>query len=646
MGKLKCVSSLLSCVSSSRKNRRDDNNRNAGNFRGSVTCRPNPGGKARNVNFADEPKLKLDRPLSPPQSRPGDAVSVGSVTSGKSSVYFEANEGDRKDWQLPDGDDSFHSLDSFGELEIDGQYFFLARDDPNLTRDDYNLAKDALEGIHLYPPIPTTEPDPALKSPVSLSNMQTLLHSYQHVPQSLEEKRQEDDELANTEKLGLALEHQAERLLLAPENRGLTTSGMGISTKLLLQDLKAPKIRVREKGFPGELTEKELEAVTVFRSELDKRDPVYKGIVQSFSVVEKEAYALCRFLRARKFDVDKVFELLDEAKDAWAEAKKNNFYPDLESSMGVSKAIFLSQYPAVMSGNAKNGCPVMYLRTGLIKPDGIKCIVSIDKVDKFFWNDTMYSFTAKLKDGREQNPNFVRCETLTIYDLKGVSRSQINSDTFDMIKVGNGVMTSFPETLHCLLIINAPSWFGFVWAIVKKLIDPRTASKIEVFTNAKSGLERMNELIDSSQIPSDYGGIGPTLAKAAGGMSNVDSSRRTKVVNFNHLIQLSKKNPENECTFEIEAEKQLTITVYSRCKTGCTATVTRVGDSNIFFELDVVGDVEEEPYHRTIGAVKEPGSYRVKLKSLSTHGNYLVVGTSYTGLSLTSDIRSKESIVD
>lgn len=201
-------------------------------------------------------------------------------------------------------------------------------------------------------------------------------------------------------------------------------------------------------------------------------------------------------------------------------------------------------------------------------------------------------------------------------------------------------LSPLSQTLHCLLIINAPSWFGFVWAIVKKLIDPRTASKIEVFTNAKSGLERMNELIDNSQIPSDYGGSGPALAKAASGVSKVDSRTRTKVVDFSHLIQLSKKNPENECIFEIEAEKQLTITVYSRCKTGCKATVSRVGDSKKFFELDVVGDVDEEPYHRTIGAVKEPGSYRVKLKSLSTHGNYLVVGTSYTGLSLTSDIQS------
>ena len=67
-----------------------------------------------------------------------------------------------------------------------------------------------------------------------------------------------------------------------------------------------------------------------------------------------------------------------------------------------------------------------------------------------------------------------------MYDMKGMSRSLVNNDCLDMIKTGNQIMTSFPETLHCLMIINVPGWFGVVWSVVKKLIDPRTASKIEV----------------------------------------------------------------------------------------------------------------------------------------------------------------------
>lgn len=77
-------------------------------------------------------------------------------------------------------------------------------------------------------------------------------------------------------------------------------------------------------------------------------------------------------MRARKFDVEKVFELLDQAKDGYKIAKEKGFYPNLEEELGFSRAVFLLQYPAVFSGNARNGCPVMYLRAGMIQPEGVK----------------------------------------------------------------------------------------------------------------------------------------------------------------------------------------------------------------------------------------------------------------------------------
>ena len=109
-----------------------------------------------------------------------------------------------------------------------------------------------------------------------------------------------------------------------------------------------------------------------FRAALKDRDPIYNQIVRSFSSVEREAYALCRFLRARQFDVEKVFGLLDEAREHYAAAREHDFYPDLERALGFSRAVFMSQYPAVFSGNAKNGCPVMYFRLGLIQPEGLR----------------------------------------------------------------------------------------------------------------------------------------------------------------------------------------------------------------------------------------------------------------------------------
>lgn len=288
-------------------------------------------------------------------------MSLCSGTSG-GSVYLDALE-DHPDFPKDDGNGDFY--ESIPSVLIDGQYFFSARE---------LLTPDVLEGIKLYPPIPTTMPDPVAKYPISSTDMKTLLYSYQH---SYAKEEEEDEKDANekmvesaTELVGEALEHQAVTLMSVDREGAM--EAMLNSTRFLLEELKLPMVKIRERGFPGELTDLELEAVKLFKKELEAKDPIYYDIVRCFSSVEKEAYALCRFLRARKFDVEKVFELLNEARDAFEVAKKNDFYPDLEKALGFPRSVFLSQYPAVFSGIARNGCPVMYLRAGEIQPEGVK----------------------------------------------------------------------------------------------------------------------------------------------------------------------------------------------------------------------------------------------------------------------------------
>ncbi|KAL7537694.1 hypothetical protein ACHAWF_005873 [Thalassiosira exigua] len=559
-----------------------------------------------------EDKNRLMQSPNPGSSEVRSTGSGSAASSGRSSVYFDASDGFGFEMASVRGD-SFD--DDFETLQIDGQYFFTAKDDPAVSN-------EAFEGIHLYPPLPTTEPDPVPRSPITVENMETLLHTYQHADDDEEARRKDEDAGVALEKAGIALEHQARRLTLSTKDKSVEF--LGESTNQLLKELHVPN--VREKGFPGELTEEELEAVKLFRDELQTRNPIYNEIVRSFSVVEKEAYALCRWLRARKFDVEKVFELLDQAKVHYAKAKEHDFYPDLEKALGVSRAVFLSQYPAVFCGNAKNGCPVLYLKLGSIQPDGIKCVVSVDTVDRFFWNDTIHAFPPILQEGRSINPNFVRTENMTIYDLKGVSRSQITSDTFDVIKAGNQVMSSFPETLHCLLIINAPSWFGFVWSVVKKLIDPRTASKIEVFTSSKTGSKRMIELIDNSQIPSCYGGSGPSLAEAAAG-TKLPGTNNTMVV-MNHLVTFPKKKSEKSHDFQVGDAQIMNVTIYTRCKAGCKATLLRTDTNAVVAEIDVAGETEDEPYSQIIGDVAGPGSFTIKLEANPEPGCFLCLGTT------------------
>jgi len=122
----------------------------------------------RAVRFIPPQHTEIERPPQEPLSPKSDRASLCSGTSG-GSVYLDALE-DHPDFPKDDdGNDDFYN--SFPAVLIDGQYFFSARE---------LLSPDVLEGIKLYPPIPTTMPDPVAKYPISSSDMKTLLYSYQH----------------------------------------------------------------------------------------------------------------------------------------------------------------------------------------------------------------------------------------------------------------------------------------------------------------------------------------------------------------------------------------------------------------------------------------------------------------------------------
>jgi hypothetical protein len=65
-----------------------------------------------------------------------------------------------------------------------------------------------------------------------------------------------------------------------------------------------------------------------------------------------------------------------------------------------------------------------------------------------------------------------------------------------------------------MLVLNAPSFFALSWGIIKKFIDPRTAQRIQVFSNQEKGLNALQQMVDVEQIPVDYGGTNKTVKEA------------------------------------------------------------------------------------------------------------------------------------
>jgi CRAL/TRIO, N-terminal domain len=95
----------------------------------------------------------------------------------------------------------------------------------------------------------------------------------------------------------------------------------------VMKELKEPRVQVDGSGYPGNLTQAELAACQQFRAELKQRDKIWQEVVRVYDPVETEPYALCRFLRARQFDVVKVLDMISETLEIWREARKHDYFP-------------------------------------------------------------------------------------------------------------------------------------------------------------------------------------------------------------------------------------------------------------------------------------------------------------------------------
>ena len=49
--------------------------------------------------------------------------------------------------------------------------------------------------------------------------------------------------------------------------------------------------------------------------------------------------------------------------------------------------------------------------------------------------------------------------------------------------------------------------------MLKKLVDAKTAALIEIYSSPDKGRARLLELIDESELPSDYGGTAPETSQ-------------------------------------------------------------------------------------------------------------------------------------
>lgn len=386
-------------------------------------------------------------------------------------------------------------------------------------------------------------------------------------------------------------------------------------------------------GRPGDLIQEELDIFVEFRKIVEDRGGEFRNTVYCFGEEEGEPFALCRWLRARKFDLSKVVEMVEQATEERAKHLDADFYPNAKDALGVEPYIYISQYPQLYTGYDKNNIPIFIQKVGRLNVDGLTCLTTIDGILKFHWNAQCHDFAKRLRERKKEDPkNFTRFECCAIMDLEGLSTSQITSTCLNIVQEQTRIDSlCFPETMNRMVIVNAPRFFTVTWKLVKGWIDPRTAAKVELISSRSTWEKRLKEIIDENQLPSDYGG----------------KAEDTKVTLMNDsppgmkriFTKLETFRGNSSINIPLNNEESMEIIIFTRSPTGGTFSVVNADkdDSSILApskEVKHTGGSDYKTDQPTRGTIAEllqgPGTFKVKVNSaagrFSSGGRFLIVG--------------------
>ncbi|KAI8899821.1 CRAL-TRIO domain-containing protein [Globomyces pollinis-pini] len=223
-------------------------------------------------------------------------------------------------------------------------------------------------------------------------------------------------------------------------------------------------------------------------------------------------YLLYRFLRARKYNLEKAELMFTNYLD-WR--IKDNVDDIVNSFSFEEESKVHALYPRYYHKTDKIGRTVY-----------VEQLKSLD-VGELFKSTTTERLTKKHIREFEKFSKYriVACglkagvhleQGLSIMDLKGVPLSQFNQVRKVIQLLSSIAADYYPETLGKMFLINCPTLFTAVWAVIKSFLDETTVAKISILgSNYK---KQLLEHIAEENLPASLGG----KCECPGGCENSD----------------------------------------------------------------------------------------------------------------------------
>jgi len=222
---------------------------------------------------------------------------------------------------------------------------------------------------------------------------------------------------------------------------------------------------------------------------------------------------LCRFLRARKFDVHKAKAMLLSAEQ-WR--KDENVDELVRTFEFKEKEEVDKYYPQYYHKIDKDGRPVYIERLGKLDFKALYAVTSQDRLLKRLICEYERSLITRMPAASQAvgHPVETFC---TVLDLQGVSLSNFYRVKDYVMAAAAIGQDRYPEIMGKFYIINAPWAFSAIWSIIKVWLDEVTVSKIDIIGAAYK--DKLLAQIPAENLPKEFGG----LCECRGGCSLSDA---------------------------------------------------------------------------------------------------------------------------
>lgn len=205
-------------------------------------------------------------------------------------------------------------------------------------------------------------------------------------------------------------------------------------------------------------------------------------------------FELIKFCIARRFDMPKVYAMLEKHLD-W----RDEFKPNADEYFSPSIA---ADYPAGYMGVADYDENLIYCERpsngGFCHPSDFVKKVTLPVIARW------HAAGIEMGIRRMRASNYHNARVCYVVDLQGVkamTRPMIGfAQTFTTVEQDN-----YPENLGRCFIVNTPTFFRIAWKLVKIFIDERTNKKIN-FCAANHAVSSMKEIMKEEYIPDFAGG--------------------------------------------------------------------------------------------------------------------------------------------